>query len=847
MAYDRFLIAPINTGLETDVKPWLIPDDAFSQLENAYVYRGRVRKRFGSVDTGDGAARFDMFYRSRVSLDLAITGGVGVGITDGAGNAVGVVPGGVFKVGQAFSVGSYVYTVYQLGVPANMLTTKGDDVATYNTTTGAYTFTNAVPNEHIHFFPSESVMGLTLYEQNAIIDHDAWAFDTQFAYKYILGQAWVSLDNVRHWHGNNSQFFWTTNWTGSSTDKIYLFVSNYNATINGAPAATDDPIFSYDGTTWAAFRPKFKVTGAGNLVQTARIVLPFKDRLILLNTIESNEANNFNSHFAQRCRFSHNGVPFPAAPLALAGGVGVGITDGAGNAAGVVPGATGRVGQMFSIGTEVCTVVSSAAGAQPMTTTGSSATHTFNIGTGAYNFVGAAPGTQIYFFESGGGAWLEHSQPGWDGAGWIDATTDEEIIGAEFIKDRLIVYFERSTWELAYTGNQIQPFVWQKLNTELGAISTFSLIPFDKMVLGVGLNGIHACNGSNVERIDQKIPLKIYDLRQANEGVKRVHGIRDYVNECVYWTFPDTSASDNANTFPNKVMLYNYSNDTWAFHDDCFTCFGYFEQSTDLVWQDLGMEWEDADFTWTSGIVQASERTVIAGDQEGAIVQLDADSSTNTAEMQLTNITYAAPLSTLTIIEHTLQTGDWILIEQARTNIAGIVSLSVINNHVAQVTLVDANTVTTTDLPASVGTYAGQGRVRRVSRLNILSKQLNPYNKQGKNVFLAKIDFGVEKTESGELTVDYSPSSSNLSMIDDATVNNCNLGNNVLETSPYLTVPLEAFQDQLWHAVYFQTEGTGIQLNITLSDDQMRDKDIAESDFQLEGMVLYTQPVGRLQ
>ena len=47
---DRFLIAPYDksSGLRSDLKPWLIPDEAFSALENAYVFRGRVRKRFGS-------------------------------------------------------------------------------------------------------------------------------------------------------------------------------------------------------------------------------------------------------------------------------------------------------------------------------------------------------------------------------------------------------------------------------------------------------------------------------------------------------------------------------------------------------------------------------------------------------------------------------------------------------------------------------------------------------------------------------------------------------------------------------------------------------------------------------
>lgn len=45
---DRFMIAPINSGLQRNTTPFMIPDDAFESMENAYVFRGRVRKRFGA-------------------------------------------------------------------------------------------------------------------------------------------------------------------------------------------------------------------------------------------------------------------------------------------------------------------------------------------------------------------------------------------------------------------------------------------------------------------------------------------------------------------------------------------------------------------------------------------------------------------------------------------------------------------------------------------------------------------------------------------------------------------------------------------------------------------------------
>ena len=47
MSYEPFLIAPFTTGLDTDVAPWLAPSDAFTTLENAYLYHGVVHKRNG--------------------------------------------------------------------------------------------------------------------------------------------------------------------------------------------------------------------------------------------------------------------------------------------------------------------------------------------------------------------------------------------------------------------------------------------------------------------------------------------------------------------------------------------------------------------------------------------------------------------------------------------------------------------------------------------------------------------------------------------------------------------------------------------------------------------------------
>jgi hypothetical protein len=769
MAYDRFLIAPINSGLQTDLRPWLIPDDAFAQLQNAYVFRGRVRKRFGSrlMGTGWSSPSVQGLY-SRLAIPL--------GNTNGSGNISVSVPGTEFNIGQAFSVGNEIFTVYQIGTPGVMLTTGASTVHTYNTTTGAVVINGAAATTETYFYPGQPVMGLCNYESGPINNQPSYAFDTQFA--YVFSGGFWSRSGSPIWHGTYTDFFWTCNWQSIVISPAIMFVTNFFVVnYNGAGSANDDPIWYFDGTTWTAAigvngfyfmpTPVGGPVGAprtGPFIQTARIILPFKNRLILLNTVENNNADSdptltTNKNFVNRCRYSHNGSPFSNNAWYEANQI-----------------------------------------------------DTNGIPTGIA-----------------------------DGGGFLDASTEEQIVGAEFIKDRLVVYFERSTWELAYTGNEVLPFVWQKINTELGSESTFSIVPFDKVVLGIGNVGIHACNGSNVERIDKKIPDEIFDIRSSGNSIKQVGGIRDYYVEMVYWTFP---AENFSGTFPNQVLLFNYRDGSWALNDDCITCFGYYEQQPFATWGNTSLSWGDINSSWESGTLSANARQVIAGNQQGYVFIIDADVSRNAAAMQINNIVASGSGINVSITNHTLVAGDYISIEYAQ-------GITFPNGQVIFMVngVINANTININ--PTSfTGIYTGGGLASRVSMMQILSKQWNPYVSDGSNVYLAKIDFGVERTSSGQVTVDYYASASQLSMVNEAISTGTIMGTNVLETYPYnpLLYPFEQVQDRLWHQVYFQGDGECIQIYIYLSPSQMTNSAIAWSDFQLEGIVIYTMSTAdRLQ
>ena len=761
MKYDRFLIAPMKSGLITDIKAWQIPEDAFARLNNAYIHEGILRKRFGSLLMGgtNVASTLDQL-ASRLRIEI--------GTTNGSGALSGTAPGSIFAVGQMFSIDTEIFTVVALGTPGTMKTTGSATTCTFNTTSGAYVFDGAAATKKVYYYPSLPVMGITQLEENKSETNPTFAFDRQFIYKYT-GGFWARNGTVVL-KGSDHNFIWATNWTGITNDQIAMFITNFNATV-GTPSLTDDPMYVYKGGSWSEFGPVFNVQAnvVEGYVKSARLIIPFKNRLLLLNTIEYKVSTNTNSEHVNRCRFSHNGTPFPA--------------DSGSNLEASV----------------------SSAWLEPNLT--------WNVGAT----------TKIS-----------------DGAGWVDAPVEEEITSAEFLKDRLIVYFERSTWEIAYTGNEVQPFVWQKINTELGTKSLNSAVPFDKAVFNIGLNGVHGCTGINVSKINEKIESFTYDIRKSNYGFERISGIRDYVLEHVYWSYPSVSANKYSQTFPNKILYYCYKNDSWATADDCITVFGYFEQQTGVSWESTELSWEKCNFSWDLGSIQSQYRQIIAGNQHGFTFICDPNISANEAVMQITNITDAGSgIASITIINHTLDDDDFI-------KLVDIGSIGIDTSINYKVSVVDANTVTIGSQISS--TYKGGGRAARVSRIDILSKQWNFYIDKGSNFFLAKIDFAVLRTSYGEITVDYYPSATDLSMIESASQTGSILGNNKLQTSPFSMYPLEDSQTRLWHPVYFQTEGECVQIRIYLDDEQMEDQFIADSDFQLEGLVAHARKTSeRLQ
>lgn len=744
-----FAIVNLRDGSRRDLAPFLLNNDAFPELENAYLFRGRIERRSCT---------------SLVGLDGRLKGTIGT--TDGAGSLVMLaVPGALtIPAGSATFIvnGDILTDPGDVANPVNLLVTAGG-AATLNKINWTLAAGGGRANLPVTYIPGLPVMGLCVREQPAINDEQLIAFDTRFSYVFDVGSNDFIFQNTFAnnpgntfvWTGSDSDFFWSTNYQNAfwATNNI----PGDHAVQTASPVAEGDGLRWYGFITgvlpnlgWRNFNPN---TTATEILKGALIVIPYKDRLLVLNTVEGPPGGT-TTRFAQRVRWSQNGTVFYSA-----------FPDGASAQA--------------------------------------DAWRSDVVGKGGY----------------------------------IDAPTAEVIVSAEFIKDTLIVYFERSTWQLVYTGNETLPFVWQKINTELGCESTFSKVPFDRGVYAVGNYGITTCNSVNVERIDQKIPDEVFQFQNLREGVKRVHGIRDFNAQLVYWTFVLANDRDGNDvtydlTYPNQVLVYNYLDDSWAEFDDCFTCFGYWQKFSDITWNTINSTWEASSSTWNSGVLQGRFPDVIAGNQRGFV-------SVFSQQRNLWSNSPSIPISNIDPLTNTITAKDHNFTNDQYVTISGVQGTAGFTNVAYKVTSAALDTFVL-DNPTLTGTYTGGGLITHVPNLVIQTKEFNPFYERGDSTRVNYIDILVDRTESGQFEAQfYTDSQTSVPLVLPG-------DSNTILTSPEPPATYSANQSRIWHRVYSNTFGAFFQNIFTMSDLQMRDTTIANQNIRIHALIYYVAPAGRI-
>lgn len=733
----RFLIAPFKSGLQLNVKPWLILQDAFELLRNVHVWRGRVKKRFGAKEMNDskGGVEKQQFTRLRINIGTtdAITGDF----------SLNPIPGHDWGLGMQFSISDTMWTVDV--VDGALLTTSLIATGTFNTGTGALDITGngENPDTIVYFYPLEPVMNFALYENNFLNDSLCVAFDTLFSYQFIRASGWQRFGTAT-WNGTDSDFYSVCNYRGPDEFDYYLYA------VNGV---VEDEIKYYDGTDWNSFAPQYSTTAPTNgfVIKTAEFVVPFQNSLLLLGpTIQTDSVPTY-EYFGSRIIWSAQGDPT--------------ANDGSGNYSSWLPGAPGY-------------------------------------------------------------------------SSFLDLYTKEIITGYQYLKDRLMIFCENSTWELVFTGGLIDRFRAQKINTELGIEAAGSIIPFDRAVLGFASTGILACNGVNVERIDNDIPDIIFDISNANAGPQRVSGIRDYFTKEVYWSYCSSAqTSASSDVYPNRVLVYNYDNNTWAYNDDSITALGYYYLEGDVVWEDLDQEWQESTEVWDDPALTSLFRAVVGGNQQGFTFIIDADKNTNSMSLSISDISISGINISLTIYNHNIATSDAFVFVD---NIEGDDDITDLNGNIYKVYAVDDEDTITIQVSGITGDYFGAGTVQLVSRIELFSKQYNFFTVVGRKFTVPRIDFLLTPSDAGNVTWNYYATFNSQPLSAQGQLSGALYSNTNMQTFPITTV--ENTQELIWRSKYPVFDGETFQYSITLSDTQMLDEDNSFAGFELNGVLFFARP-----
>lgn len=411
---------------------------------------------------------------------------------------------------------------------------------------------------------------------------------------------------------------------------------------------------------------------------------------------------------------------------------------------------------------------------------------------------------------------------------YLDAPTVQAAVQPGYINDRLIIKFERKTFELVYTGHPNLPFKFQSIDDTLGAESTFSGITRQNVHVCIGNESINATNGVSVEDIDENIPREVYKIHNCCESVERVYGVHDNFSQLLYWTIPSKVTGSR---FPARLIVYNYLNNSWAFFNDSFTCFGKFQKINDMLWrttENFYPTWSVWNAPWNEGKGQSAFPDVIAGNQQGITFIIDNQRSINAPSLVITNISG----NQLLVKDHNLQEGQYIGIEGYGDKI--IIRVEQIID--------DDNIVVDYTFPDG---FKGNATITRMSKFDIFTKEFNFGTSVAKKIRIHEVHVLTTTTQNGKYIIDDIEDAALSNSTWDSTEDKDNfLGTNVMRTMPEELTPNRINTEYDWHALQTYAKGSFVQFRFTMSDEQMRDWLIHENPFVVHAIRLFVKPFG---
>ncbi len=136
----------------------------------------------------------------------------------------------------------------------------------------------------------------------------------------------------------------------------------------------------------------------------------------------------------------------------------------------------------------------------------------------------------------------------------------QQITGGKVLSDRLVIYKERSIYNLFFTGDSTIPFIVTKSNSSVGCIAPFSIQEVNNGHVFLSTDGLYYYDGNNSFKVSDKITTTLdgYNTTQFGQARSLVQK-----NKNRYWlTLPSSGQTKN-----DKVIVWDFFNNAFSIYD----------------------------------------------------------------------------------------------------------------------------------------------------------------------------------------------------------------------------------------------------------------------------------------
>lgn len=151
----------------------------------------------------------------------------------------------------------------------------------------------------------------------------------------------------------------------------------------------------------------------------------------------------------------------------------------------------------------------------------------------------------------------------WLGQNWIEVSWNDgdEITGLHVLADRLVIYKNRSIYNLYFTGDADIPFILPgggKTNSNVGCIAPWSVQEVNNGHVFLSYDGIYYFDGNNSYRLSDKIrsTLLTYQFSKYPQAVSTI-----YRSKCRYLLAMASEGNTN-----NKIVAWDFYNNAFSIY-----------------------------------------------------------------------------------------------------------------------------------------------------------------------------------------------------------------------------------------------------------------------------------------